>query len=612
MKKKLFAILICYTVVLATFSGCGSKDMAGSEKQSIEEEKEAVTTEPVVEKEEQIEEAPEVPEMMEVEYNFNEGTFTLSRENLFVFKEGLAWVAYDNDDTTLLAVINTDGKLIYSFSPQELFGNEVSISDVGLTLFTNGKSAIYTENQGFVIIDSNGDEVLNEIGEEKYFSGYTEDGEMIYAIHSAGFSDESWDINKINADGSVKKMDMTVDDMDSAKNMFKATSCWQGNSAKLFKLSDGVYIKDGALFNGKTGKVVEITGSVQGITSTESEKRVSLGVRGDFLPTIDRIEVIETASAFEEMLFEDDVLYSTLNDHIYNMHLFNVDYSMALEDVKSVNFDDYGIYNVTGELLCKIPTSVSSGMSVDTADYDGTNFACLSKGADGNYYLIMIDNSGEMCFEPYKIGSSDRTNYLVVLKGYVFLQKDGEDIVISPQGEEVTDWSDIGSDAYVNMHSFLREDMLYIIPRISEGFIYYSGSGKIVSSDGKLEITGVKAEIPYDATLESSATGDEEVDKANKDNKNNDELSDISDFVGYYEDPETGYYVSIGEDFVIAYVENTTSESDEKFSEITYNNGILYIEFDDGWAGNFSKIEGENRFELAMASSGELYYFERY
>ena len=131
------------------------------------------------------------------------------------FSEGLCWVEYKANDKEKLGVMNKDGELIYSIGVHDIskridqeFNYRVCCTD-----FENGHSVIFPKgsygdisNAGFIIIDSEGNEVLvkdNSDAAEKWYYLGTYNGEFLVAHYRADFSHSGINIEVIDATGSV-------------------------------------------------------------------------------------------------------------------------------------------------------------------------------------------------------------------------------------------------------------------------------------------------------------------------------------------------------------------------------------------------------------------------
>lgn len=596
MKKKYLSLLIAITSVSLLVTACGGKDNTEpvTDDIAVEEASEAEKVNEPEEQETEEAEPEEVqPEIIEVEYDFVENSQNGSFDSFYRFSEDLAWVAYDKDGETMYGVIDKEGNLVFDINPIELFENS-NINEIRVTPFVSGKAAIYCEDEGLVIVDKTGNQLVNEIGEGRIFTGYTCDGEFFYAVHSTGFSEDSWKVNKMKADGNCVEFALETDNARLYESYVTASSGTESNtSANIYKVAEGVYVKDKAIINENINKIIGFYQVDDYMNTTVA--RFAVG-NGYYFPSYDDIAAIDSDNAASEVINSSN--YSSLSEYVWNRSYLGVGYSYALESTDSN--DNYCIIDVEGNKLMTLPKEVG-GKIENYYDCDGKNFAAIAKGADDNYYAVMIDESGEMVYEPVKVGERRSFGYFIIVNGCLLLQMDGEDIIISPTGEilDNSDLSVLGSDAYY-VRDYLRFWKNYgIVPKIAEGFIYYGGSNTLRSLDGKTEITCIKAEVLYEESKDTAANEDD-----------SDELSEaLASFKGYYSDEEDMNYINIEKDYIILGLNGSNYECIDNFSDIDVGKNKIEIPFDDGNVATFTLIK-DDKYELSFGDNGdETYHF---
>ena len=520
MKKRIISALLVLVMASSLIISCGKKEEAANDVAKDATPEATAQVEEVVEEkevEEVVEEVEEVPETVEVEYNLSSEIANAGKKDLFTFHEGLAWIVYEDDDyESVYGVIDTEGNLICSIDQEGLFNGK---SIEGITPFNKGLSVLYTEDNGLAVVNSAGEIILSDINEDTYFTGYSDEGEIFYTVHSTGFSDDDWILKIVKSDGSVEEKKLTKDDNEHWEYL---VSVHRGSDqmGKMIKLDDGLYIKDAALIDVKEGKAAFINSELECV---QSEKVMFLN-GGEALKAELKFDKSER-ELYDYAWGCFDKKNKVAGEYIGNGYVY----------VQLVDDYQYVIKDLDNNIIVSIPKDITS-RSVRYKVYDGEFLYLEATGNDDCRYVIKLDADGNMAYDPVNLGGRN-SRYFDVIKGYVITGNDGELKVVSPEGEFVdnNDLSCLGADAYLNLSA---RNGVVEMPKISEGFIYYPNDGKIVSLDGKTEITSVKAEIPYDeyvAKNESSSSSDDYYEE-----EEYDDYVDMSKVIGDY----IGEYIS--------------------------------------------------------------------
>ena len=522
MKKRIISALLVLVMASSLIISCGKKEEAANDVAKDATPEATAQVEEVVEEkevEEVVEEVEEVPETVEVEYNLSSEIANAGKKDLFTFHEGLAWIVYENENyENVYGVIDTEGNLICSIDQEELFNGK---SIEGITPFNKGLSVLYTEDNGLAVVNAAGEIILSDVNEDTYFTGCSDEGEIFYTVHSTGFSEDDWILKIVKSDGSVEEKKLTKDDNEHWEYL---VSVHRGSDqmGKMIKLDDGLYIKDAALIDVKEGKAAYISNLPECVQS----EKVLFENGGEVLKaglTFDKSE----RELFEYVFHEGFVkINKDSGECIGNGYV----YDQLADDYKQ-----FVVRDLDNNIIVSIPKDITS-RSVRYKVYDGEFLYLEATGNDDCKYVIKLDADGNMAYDPVNLGGRN-SRYFDVIKGYVITENDGELKVVSPEGEFVdnNDLSCLGADAYLNLSA---RNSVVEMPKISEGFIYYPNDGKIVSLDGKTEITSVKAEIPYDeyvAKNESSSSSDDYYEE-----EEYDDYVDMSKVIGDY----IGEYIS--------------------------------------------------------------------
>lgn len=515
MKKRIISALLVLVMASSLIISCGKKEESTNDvAQEATPEATAQVEEAVEEEEEEVvvEEVEEVPETVEVEYNLGSEMASRLKKDLYTFHEGLAWIVYENENyENVYGVIDTEGNLICSIDQEELFNGKYI---EGITPFNKGLSVLYTEDNGLAVVNSAGEIIFSDVNEDTYFTGYSDEGEIFYTVHSAGFSDDDWILKIVKSDGSVEEKKLTKETTDGYEYAVSINDVLSDQAGRMIKLDNGLYIKDKALIDVNEGRI-----AYTGYTIDSIQSETVWFSDGQHVQT-------------SELTFDKSEL--ELHDYIMNSH---ADYiGEYLGDGYWFSGNKHSVTDMEGNPICTISEDIKEIMP-QHKEFDGKFFYFVARGNDKNCYVLKFDTDGNMAYDPVNIGDS-AGRYFDVVNGYVIAEnKDGEVIVISPEGEIIdnNDLSRLGTDAYLNTS---RSNESPDMPKISEGFIYYPNDGKIVSLDGKTEITSVKAEIPYDeyvAKNESSSSSDDYYEE-----EEYDDYVDMSKVIGDY----IGEYIS--------------------------------------------------------------------
>jgi len=575
MKRRLLSLFLVGASLICMLSACGEKEEPKAEE-TVSEATEEVAEETTEEVEKEAE--PEVPQMVEVEYQLVERN-EFTKENFFRFSEGLSWVSYYDDKIgEKYGVIDTDGNLVYSLDVEAVFG-ENRIDSVGVTPFFNGKSVVYYKDKGFIIIDNKGEVVLDQTAEENtWFTGYTDEGEMFCTTHSTGFSEDVWKVFRIKADGTTEDLALALDeDCQSHDDAVFANGSQYGIAGKIFKIADGIYIKNYAILNLNKGKMIYAPYDLRGVSGDKVEFN-----GGNFCIPFEEIAAIDSSDDIYNMKIKD--LFETRGiDSVSYYRLLNDGNIVCQEERDSKN---YAIFDIDGNKKMSLPDIVDYRECLNDFCYDGKYAACIARGVDEDYYALLINEKGEMAYEPLKIGESYSSQTCAVANGHIFVNgEERKQYVISPEGKIIEDGnlSSLG-DALL----LYTGNANYYTPVISEGFIYYPIENKMCSFDGKKEIVSVKTEVPYEETQEEESY-DDSYDDDYAEELRQKVAKDLAEnaFIGKYNSADGKNEVNIAEDSISISVNGKTFNTGDNFYNMDVNSRSVYIYFDDGMEANF-------------------------
>lgn len=494
MKTKITAIILAMSLCAALLSGCGggsSTAIADTPTSSTAEPSSSTltTTIPI----ETIEPSPEPTIPSEDEIFYTE-TYSLARDNshpikCFAFSDDNAWATLYNEETreTKLGLINKRGEVVHLLD-LEKFGKEPS--DIRISQFING----------LAIVDNT---IINQYGEEMYslqddsfeLLWYADDGTFILLEHTdATFSSTSSDYFCImDADFEIKETGIEY-----IPGFTGATKLASIPVDGLVYLGEGLYMVPSSfgqsdLLNLNTGAWIYSTkDSMDGyrIKCCNDQyiigEEITFGFSPYYLIPISLLSTAKTMDDVVGMMNEDHFLAPYTESYVLSNWMGN--------SIRHHKNDYYEYIDLAGNTIFTYPELPEGAQYNKVDDFSGGYSALNLKGVDGKTYAALVDESGNMQYDPVQFTP------LFSCNGYIigYQQNDNEPSLITPSGEikmlgesikglaEAEDYSENGEVA------------------IAGGYIYWNtdrGNPKYFSTTGGKTIDQVYANYNYNGSL---------------------------------------------------------------------------------------------------------------
>lgn len=405
----------------------------------------------------------------------------LGSDNLFN-EDGVAWLEVEDIDSSAEynAVVNTNGTILYLSDPQD-FGRSQAC-DVTTTAFIDGLAAVYVPGEpGFKIVDQTGEEVYESSDEDLYMCRYMKDGNFLLLKHELGFDHDDWIIYVLDSDLNLRSTEVK-----DSGSLYK-------NSITL--LSDGIYRVQDMVLNTNDGFYAGLPGGY--VFHNDSTMYL---LTDDGLCTVPLETVLNAGSDGVTLdactLVNDDVWTVTMTGEgcamrdkdfipFHDLSFFSSWYTDAGEYVKCIK-------DLNNEILVSYPIFNESVRILKCESFSGGYSALYMRGADENRYATVIDENGEMQYEPKQFAGPSFFDDFPSLSyhGYIFTYY----MIITPDGTEKHVGDDLSalSDA-----RFVREEPGdtsegtytgygiavgggYIMQRDSDGVDIYSLDGKVM------------------------------------------------------------------------------------------------------------------------------------
>ncbi len=306
----------------------------------------------------------------------------------YIFSEGLAWVELEGGSE--LAVVDADGKIRFTL--------EHGDGTVDATPFYDGASAVYIDkpNSGYAIYSAAGELLAS-----------SDDGDDTTSFQLLGSGDGKYLIEKTTTSFSENSTVLYCIDKNGNK-LTEEAQVSDGVNAMEYR-GDGLFANTYSSTCFLDGRVIKLNDD-----SVPETERTDLGFRmwgeGEVL-SIKYCDVIRTSGALED-----------------------TDYYKTIDIAQGQNYPIGCWFNQNCELVTAL-AAFPEGVTVDGCEYIGEfdgGYAYVGlRGADGQSYYTIVDQSGNPVYEPVKIeggpfayafhdGAIAFTDH-----GYVVLDKDG-------------------------------------------------------------------------------------------------------------------------------------------------------------------------------------------
>ena len=376
MIKKSLSALMLVTLAISLV-GCGGKKEATTTTETIVTE----ATE-AVKKTEATTEEPELPseeEKIGKEYTLD--------YMLTGFSGGIAWATVQDDSGESMDVLlNQDLQIVYE-KPDDM---EMEYLYGGRTILRYQKG----EEESFIVLDANGEKVFEVTGFEGTIS-LTSDGSLVYMTRESDISANKQYLNVINANyEQVCKIE--TDNIDDYHE-------WH-------YVADGVYARHSELLNVNQNTYFYCP-SIDDIFF-DGDGCVFLVV-GDLYMNADLLDWNSITS--------DDALENVVktNGQIFYSEQIIGNHTVYSKDtlLEGRNFPDY-ILNSEYYFGCIFSENGNMALSV--------------RGADGKYYVVVCDSTGNPLYEPVEVDYFSGSEMLFC-RNYIILQ---DDTVVTPDGSK--------------------------------------------------------------------------------------------------------------------------------------------------------------------------------
>lgn len=502
MKKQFIGILATILILATLLSGCGNAEPASSSPSPTE-------TEAGSENAGQLTESPEpteTPETIDTEYgivsstNFEVSQDDLDADNIFN-DSGIAWLIITDEETSkeYNAIVNTCGEVIYLSDPLD-FGNP-SAQDVTTTAFVNGLSTIYAPGKpGFKIVNESGKEVYESNDENVYMCRHMRDGNFLLIEHESGFDHDNWVVYVLDSDLNLRNTGVN-------------------DPGTLYK--DDVTMISENLYHTKDSVLNEYAAKEHILNL---EKNVCFALPGSYIYHNDQVlyfkynsdlytiplETLKTAESEEMILnlstlvMEGNWCWSLHHKWVSNENEFS---SYRGGCVYTYWYDDeqdkmlYGYKDFNGNIIMTYPEFNSGVSIVKHETFSGGYSAIYMRGADDNRYASIVNEQGEIQYEPKQIAGQSFSDDFASCShnGYIFTRN----MILAPDGTEKHLGDDLTGLANTELLYDEWDDAGGYAVAIGGGYIIEKTIGQITicSLDGTKKIDKFTANYNSDGNL---------------------------------------------------------------------------------------------------------------
>lgn len=492
MKKKLLiaTLLLLFSVLL---SGCGnSGDSSPAVVDNMDTwEDDSEYEEMDVNYEEDIHEEPE--DVVVKTYPFTE---------LAPFSEDRAWVKYDKDGIIYTGIIDTDGNVLYE--TENDFYYKSQFQD-GTAFYRKDKEV--TSPCGIIDLDGNvlfDSQITSESG--YLILGYGE-GHFFVAQHIENFDVNEWRYGTIDKNGNIlneMKVLSSVED-DDLNNLDAPNTEGEieyiGENYIMFNGVNSQYV----FYNLSTAEIVYPRINFQPITKFYEGYALCKASAYGYGYRIMHVDEWLDSLKYDMDLMDENPYYHDVVGAVSS----SIDYSFEWNDGVGILgtpyfpeddvYGDYGYYDKDWNLVLSLEKY--SDKDIEGGPFIGEYAAITLRGADGCDYVSVIDQLGDLAYDPIKVDGAGLSNSA---NGYLQATIDGEKKIIAPNGTIYT----LGVDDLSILEGLTFGDISngFIIVSLKESYadttLYY------VSLDATTVIDSVKVISTDIDTIENESWDD--------------------------------------------------------------------------------------------------------
>ena len=440
-------------------------------------------------------------------------TYSLPSRN---FYDGVAWVTMKKAGTNEehVGLINESGEIIYFVNQDQFAITNTKIAGFITTPFINGLSAIYAYQSGnaadslpgFILLNSKGEEVYTCSDENVYMIGQAPNGNYILLYHDSGFDHDDWKIQIL--DSSLRLVDTNIIGNSSIRSQVHP----------VVFITDGVYILDNQYFlNTWLNAFFDVKNYVAAYNGT-SDKYTCFGTNSQtYIIPNEMLVGCSSADVIRSMATNSDESQMLVGsyDGIFSIQSFKPWKSGSFYH-EARNTREY--IDVNGNVIMSYPTFLENVEYFSIDDFAGGYSAIYLIGADGDGYITVVNEAGDLQYEPIHCDGFNQYTFKDQLNamsynGYIFCQlysktdNTASMMIVDPQGHQKQigdDLTGLAGSFYCSCSSFAMN--------IGKSYIWISGSAfgqnAYVSLDGTRTISTVTAS--YNAAGDLVYTGVED------------------------------------------------------------------------------------------------------
>lgn len=432
---KRFLLFIIMVSMVLTMTGCGD--------QTQEESDRKMESSPVSQSEQVTEILTEAPtDNPDLTVSRTEKYTLTSRDadNLpsKIFYEDIAWanLRRESSNDEITAVINTNGECLYI--ADDRFPENAELET---TPFINGLSAVYPRHSndvvdyGFIIVNTQGQEVYSSFDENTYFCGQADNGLFFIIKHDYNYDHDNWYFCTLDKDLTLKETPV------------QTTQQTTFERANISYITDDMYYFDtDDILNFNTDSFFSCWDPNRNIVHYAGHNNQYAFINNSYLP----LELFKTADSSEkiiqELLTDSSVVHydeTSLPEEKRTYSKITMkpwhDGSIFREYTGDNTSQVYDYVDLSGNQILVYPDYIDSQNTNLIEDFSGDYSAVYFEGVDNNYYVCLIDETGQVQYEPIQIKGLSLGYQQCSCNGYVFLHTGKEGIydIIAPDGSHI-------------------------------------------------------------------------------------------------------------------------------------------------------------------------------